>query len=228
MSSPMTNSTFGAPWGASSGSGNSPVESSKATSIRPPERRVRRRQHPSIRLVWRDWCAHDDGSFLPSPRRQPPRSTQRARGNPRSPADRAEGPARVIPSSRPEASGCGHRQVACQPWIRCGRSYRGGCPSSPPWGSIDAEPMLAVTIPRSPVSLPHPRRVIPCTTAVPGSSMPWGHKAKLRSCPSAGDARSPCDSHRRSQPTLRLAWVDAAVERGGDQRAAPSVTPRAL
>jgi hypothetical protein len=28
-----------------------------------PERRVRGRQHPSIRLVWRDWCAHDDGSF---------------------------------------------------------------------------------------------------------------------------------------------------------------------
>jgi hypothetical protein len=91
-----------------------------------PERRVRRRQHPSIRLVWRDWCAHDDGSFLPSPRRQPPRSTQRARGNPRSPADRAEGPARVIPSSRPEASGCGHRRVACQLRVRCGRSYRAG------------------------------------------------------------------------------------------------------
>jgi hypothetical protein len=49
-----------------------------------PERLVRGRQHPSIRLVWRDWCAHDDGSF-PSPRRQPPRSRQRARGNPRSP-----------------------------------------------------------------------------------------------------------------------------------------------
>ena len=36
MSSPITNSTLGAPWGAPSGSGNSPVESSKVTSIRPP------------------------------------------------------------------------------------------------------------------------------------------------------------------------------------------------
>ena len=76
----------------------------------------------------------------------------------------------------------------------------------------------------------HPRQVI----SLHGSRTQkfdamGGHKAKLRSCASAGDVsltlrQSTVAGNRPSG----WRWVDVAVERGGDQRAAPSVTPRPL
>jgi hypothetical protein len=94
-----------------------------------PERRVRRRQHRSIRLVWRGWCAHDEAPFQARGANRPVRHNEHGQPKGTGRHGRGSGPGDPISSPRGLRPGSPPRGRSAKGWLR--PVLPGGCPPSP-------------------------------------------------------------------------------------------------